>query len=224
MGISVKWTFENESIFYAGEPFIIYLTLSCTADVKKPAAMAPQPSFLSTVMGMFSPSPSFSTSSPQAPKRQSVEAENSRRKSLLFLPKSQKISYKNTKLASIEQEEEIQESTVKIQLSNSEISIADSLAKTLEGSVAPVANGSNPADVENIRNLKIGEKPPFPRPLSVISHEDSNLSQNTQVSMTEDSPPTTQGGKEEIAWVFAQMQGNFKVDVRRWKLNIGYNS
>lgn len=200
MGISVKWTFENESIFYAGEPFIIYLTLSCTTDIEKPV-MTPQPSFLSTVIGIFSPSSASSIASTSTlPKiHPLVEAENSRRKNIQFVPKSQKISYKPSNLPKDFEEERVQDLPLKIELNNSEI-VSNSEAKS------PEMKNSN-------YKTSTKEKPPAARPLSMISHADSNVSQVTPVIQEQSLKSSSQEGMEEIAWIFAQMQGNFKVDV-----------
>jgi hypothetical protein len=223
MGISVKWTFENESIFYAGEPFIIYLTFSCTADEKKPVPMAPQVSFLSTVMGMFSPSSSLSTtSSPPATKKLTVEAENSRKKSLMFVPKSQKLSYKSTKLPELDQEEVIQGETVKIQLSNSNDVLADSdrfQTTATNGTGTPIhsmTNGKHKREIPPVlrpssaavfpsetESKGQAERPPNQRKSSV-----SNVS-----SEAESEENVTLQGVQEIAWIFTQMTGNFIVDV-----------
>jgi hypothetical protein len=250
MGISVKWTFENESIFYAGEPLIVYITLSCTAAEKRPVATPPRPSSLfSTVLGMFSPSSATSpASSPPAPKKLTVEAENSRKKTLLFLPKSQKISYKSTKVPELDQEEGLQGETVKIQLCNSQDAIVEALKTPLSivtngsasspknarnasassnesiASLNSAANGSHAVGLNTIPNGNhTGGRPPFPRLSSEASHAEFRVSQDSQVAETEkSSTKLALQGTEEIAWIFAQMTGNFKVDVRFKRINLGY--
>ena len=219
MGLSVKWTFENESIFYAGEPLIIYLTLSCNLETRRQVAAAPQPSFLSSVFGLFSPSSSTESSpAPNPSNNQSVEAQNSRKKSILFVPKSREIVPGNYKLNDENQqvlEEEIQEMPLTIQLSNLNISAPQALEIKPDLQTGPI----NTTPLVNGKTQK-REKPPFARPLSVVSHAEST----TQASPIVQENVEKDSNQQEIAWVFAQMQGNFKVDVRIETLNIGYNS
>ena len=223
MGLSVKWTFENESIFYAGEPLIIYLTLSCNSEIKKQAAAVPQPSFLSSVFGIFSPSSSTESSpAPDLFNKPTVEAENSRKKSILFVPKSRDISQGNYKLNDESQvvlEEEIQEMPLKIQLSNLNIAASQTVDSMQDLQTLP----ANDTHLLQCKTLK-REKPPFARPLSVVSHVESSISKVSQASPVVQENVENVSNQQDIAWVFAQMQGNFKVDVRLESQSIGYNS
>ena len=207
MGLSIKWTFENEPIFYAGEKFIIYLTLSCTVEEPpQPVVSAiTQPSFLSSMFGIFS-----SSNSPKIQSAPAVTAENSRRKSTIFYPKPQKALERIQGSVLPENDAGIEDQPLKIELSQLNISINE----PLEEAIMSDLSGTFPVD--NLREmLNSRRKPPLHNPLSVTSHPESNISQDGGGLTDENSKSKV----EEIAWVFAQMQGNFMADV---SISIGF--